>query len=45
VNGRGAASVEQIIPIYAPSFENDVNGYIQSVVGLVDEWRQHGAAQ
>jgi hypothetical protein len=45
VQGRGAASVEQIIPIYAPSFENDVNGYIQSVVGLVDEWRQHGAAQ
>jgi hypothetical protein len=45
VNGRGAASVEQIIPIYAPSFENDVNGYIQSVVGLVDEWRQYGAAQ
>jgi hypothetical protein len=45
VDGRGAASVEQIIPIYAPSFENDVDNYVQTVVALVDEWRQHGAAQ
>jgi hypothetical protein len=40
VNGRGAASVEQIIPIYAPSFENDVDGYVQTVVMLVEGWRQ-----
>ncbi len=40
VNGRGAASVEQIIPIYAPSFENDVNMYVQTVVMLVEGWRQ-----
>ncbi|HEU5100204.1 MAG TPA: glucosaminidase domain-containing protein, partial [Roseiflexaceae bacterium] len=45
VNGRRAASVEQIIPIYAPSFENDVDGYIRSVVTLVDGWRQQGVAQ
>jgi len=45
VNARGVASVEQIIPIYAPSFENDVDRYIQTVVTLVDEWRQYGVSQ
>ena len=40
VNDRGALTVEQIIPIYAPSFENDVNNYVQTVVGLADSWRQ-----
>ena len=40
VGGRGAASVEQIIPIYAPSFENDVNTYVQTVISLVHGWRQ-----
>jgi hypothetical protein len=45
VNGRGAASVEQIIPIYAPSFENDVNGYVQAVVMLVDGWRRGGVVR
>jgi hypothetical protein len=45
VSGRGAASVEQIIPIYAPSFENDVNGYIQTVVMLVDGWRRQGVVR
>jgi len=41
VNGRGAASVEQIIPIYAPSSDNnDVPGYINVVVTMVDSWRQ-----
>jgi hypothetical protein len=45
VAGRGAASVEQIIPIYAPSFENDVDMYVQTVVKLVDGWRQQGVAR
>ena len=40
VNDRGAATVEQIIPIYAPAFENDVNNYVQTVVGLANSWRQ-----
>ena len=40
VNDRGTATIEQIIPIYAPSFENDVNNYVQTVVGLADDWRQ-----
>lgn len=42
VRGRGVSTIEQIIPIYAPSFENDVNAYIQTVVTLVDKWRGQG---
>jgi hypothetical protein len=33
-------TVEQIIPVYAPSFENDVNNYVRTVVDLADAWRQ-----
>lgn len=41
VSGRGAASVEQIVPIYAPSSDNnDVPGYINVVVSMVEGWRQ-----
>ena len=41
IDGRGAHTVEQIIPIYAPSSDNNnVPGYIQAVVGMVDNWRQ-----
>jgi hypothetical protein len=40
VDDRGAVTVEQIIPIYAPAFENDVSNYVQTVVGLADSWRQ-----
>jgi hypothetical protein len=41
VNGRGAASVERIIPIYAPSSDNnDVPGYINVVVSMVESWRR-----
>ena len=40
VTDRGVATVEQVIPIYAPSFENDVNAYVGSVVNLADDWRQ-----
>jgi hypothetical protein len=41
VRSRGAASVEQIIPIYAPSSDNnDVPGYIHVVVSMVESWRQ-----
>ncbi|MGC8951258.1 glucosaminidase domain-containing protein [Chloroflexus sp.] len=39
IRWRGLQTVADIIPIYAPSFENDVQGYIQVVTGLVDRWR------
>lgn len=40
VNDRGVATIEQIIPIYAPSFENDVGNYVGTVVDLANAWRQ-----
>jgi len=39
VEGRGISTVEQIIPIYAPAFENDVPAYVGNVEGMVSEWR------
>ncbi|MEI7772131.1 MAG: hypothetical protein WCI67_19205, partial [Chloroflexales bacterium] len=39
IQGRGTQTVQDIVPIYAPSFENDVQAYISSVTSLVDEWR------
>jgi len=32
-------TVTDVIPIYAPSIENDVQGYINVVTRLVDQWR------
>lgn len=32
-------TVDQIVPVYAPSSENDVGAYIQSVKHAVDTWR------
>jgi hypothetical protein len=41
IAGRGAQTVEQIIPIYAPASDNNnVSNYIQSVVNQVEGWRQ-----
>lgn len=40
IGDRSVATVEQIIPIYAPSFENDVGNYVQTVIGLANDWRQ-----
>ncbi|HNP70031.1 MAG TPA: glucosaminidase domain-containing protein [Kouleothrix sp.] len=40
VGNRGTATIEQIIPIYAPSFENDVGNYVATVVDLANAWRQ-----
>lgn len=40
IEGRGHRTVEDVIPVYAPSFENDVQGYINTVRGLVTQWRQ-----
>lgn len=42
IQGRGTMTVRDIIPIYAPAFENDVEGYINSVTSLVDSWRTTG---
>jgi len=44
IQGRGTVTVEQIIPIYAPSFENNVDGYIGAVTRMVDTWRTGGVA-
>lgn len=40
LQGRGHRTVADIIPVYAPSFENDVDGYVNVVHRLVDQWRQ-----
>ena len=32
-------TVDQIVPVYAPSSENDVSAYIQAVKNAVDTWR------
>jgi hypothetical protein len=42
IKGRGTQTVQDIIPIYAPSFENDVQNYINSVTDMVDGWRTNG---
>ncbi len=39
IRGRGLQTVADVIPIYAPAFENDVQGYITVVTSLVDRWR------
>ncbi len=42
IRGRGTVTVAEIIPIYAPAFENDVQGYVNAVERLVDSWRSNG---
>lgn len=42
IQGRGTKTVQDIVPIYAPSFENDVQAYINSVTNLIDGWRTNG---
>jgi hypothetical protein len=37
--GRGHVTVDDVIPIYAPAFENDVGGYTNTVNALVGKWR------
>lgn len=38
IQGRGAHTLEQIIPIYAPAFENDVPNYVATVTRLHTEY-------
>jgi hypothetical protein len=42
IQGRGTLTVQDIVPIYAPAFENDVQAYIDSVTSMVDGWRTNG---
>ncbi|MBC8076633.1 MAG: glucosaminidase domain-containing protein, partial [Chloroflexales bacterium] len=42
IEGRGTTTVAQILPIYAPSVENDTLGYIRIVEQMVDGWRSGG---
>ncbi len=39
IQGRGHRTVADVVPVYAPSFENDVEGYISAVRALVVAWR------
>lgn len=45
VGDRGISTIEQIIPIYAPAFENNVPAYVQGVLTMVDGWRRDGGGQ
>ncbi|MFZ9856784.1 MAG: glucosaminidase domain-containing protein [Roseiflexaceae bacterium] len=40
VQWRGLATVEGILPVYAPAFENDVPRYVNVIKYAVAEWRQ-----
>lgn len=39
IRGRGLQTVDEVIPIYAPAVENDVEHYVSVVKRLVDSWR------
>jgi hypothetical protein len=45
IGGRAVQTVEQIIPIYAPAFENNVNAYVDAVVQMVEGWRRDGVSR
>jgi hypothetical protein len=45
IGGRGFSTVDQVIPVYAPSFENDVGGYTNAVSALVGQWRERYGQQ
>ncbi len=40
LQGRGHETVADVLPVYAPTFENDTGGYINTVHNLVDAWRR-----
>lgn len=39
IGNRGFLTVDEVIPVYAPAFENDVGGYTNTVSALVGKWR------
>lgn len=45
IKGRGHQTIADVIPVYAPAFENDVQNYINVVEKLVDDWRSNGVLQ
>ncbi|HLW01716.1 MAG TPA: hypothetical protein VKT82_23870 [Ktedonobacterales bacterium] len=44
IDGLGLTTVESILPIYAPSTENNTSGYIAFVLQKVADWRAESAA-
>ncbi|MCU0490049.1 MAG: glucosaminidase domain-containing protein [Chloroflexaceae bacterium] len=42
IQGRGHQTIADVIPVYAPAFENDVQNYVNVVQRLVDGWRTNG---
>jgi hypothetical protein len=42
IQDRGVTTLSEIIPIYAPAVENDVQGYINTVAAMIDDWRVNG---
>jgi hypothetical protein len=44
IDGLGITTVESILPIYAPSTENNTTGYIAFVLQKVADWRAESAA-
>lgn len=43
IQGRGHRTIADVIPVYAPAFENNVQGYINAVTRMIDDWRVNGA--
>lgn len=39
IRDRGETTIDEIVPVYAPSHENDVDAYIRTVKRLVARWR------
>jgi murein DD-endopeptidase MepM/ murein hydrolase activator NlpD len=39
IEGRKHTTVQDVIPVYAPAFENDIGGYVAAVEELVSSWR------
>lgn len=37
---RNHASISDIVPVYAPAIENNVGDYINTVEGLINQWKQ-----
>lgn len=44
IKGRGFTTVDEVIPVYAPAFENDVGTYKNVIAATVAGWRTTKAA-
>lgn len=45
IDGRGHQVVSDVIPVFAPSFENNVTRYVNTVHDLVDQWRRQSTVE